>query len=307
MTPPSTTMLTDVAIVGGGPAGLQAGLTLGRLQRATTVVDSGEYRNATAHQVHNVLGAEGITLTQLRSRWLADLERSTAVTMLRSTVTTITPQDQRFLVRLRDGGELRASALILATGMQDELPPIPGLADAWGDRIVPCPTCHAQEYAGQRIGILGTRAALHHAPVLLHLAGQVLVFTNGEALADDLASALVGVGAEIVEGWVAKIARSPAGLSVSTGAGQSVELAALFLHPPTRQRAPFAADLGLDLHSSGCVRIDEGGATSLAGVFAAGDMAHPETAGGPMSTVLQAMAAGQRAAGSAHRYLWERG
>ncbi|TDD44957.1 NAD(P)/FAD-dependent oxidoreductase, partial [Nonomuraea terrae] len=135
---------SEVIVVGGGVAGLQAALVLGRARRAVTVVDGGEPRNARARAVHNVAGHEGVAPGRLLELARDDARRYGAEVVC-DVVTEARREGARWLVGLRDGGRLRARALVLATGVIEELPPVPGLAALWGGDVVSCPYCHGWE------------------------------------------------------------------------------------------------------------------------------------------------------------------
>jgi len=143
----------EAIIIGGGPAGLQAALTLGRMHRRTVLLDSGEYRNATVAHAHNLLGHDGAAPADLRRRGRAELAAYASVEVRDATVTAVAADPDG--VRVEVAGEtLRAGHLVLATGLADELPPVPGLAEHWGDLVASCPFCHGHEFAGRPVAIL---------------------------------------------------------------------------------------------------------------------------------------------------------
>lgn len=265
----------DAIIIGGGPAGLQAALTLGRMHRRTLLLDSGEYRNGTVPHAHNLLTNDGRDPAELRRLGRAEIAAYETVRIQDAAATEITRVDANLVVTVA-GTPLRTRAVILATGLADELPSIPGLADRWGDRVANCPFCHGHEFAGQRVAVL-----------------------NGTAHAAMLAAMLEPVASEIVvldPVRVREVGDSPAGLRLHLDDGTTEDVAGAFVAPVSGQRAPFADQLGLERQESGAIRVDPSGRTSVDGVYAVGDMAQPDHFMGPMASLANAIAAGQLAA-----------
>ncbi|MDF2048080.1 NAD(P)/FAD-dependent oxidoreductase [Microbacterium sp. Kw_RZR3] len=265
----------DAIIIGGGPAGLQAVLTLGRMHRRTLLLDSGEYRNGTVPHAHNLLTNDGRDPAELRRLGRAEIAAYETVRIQDAAATEITRVDANLVVTVA-GAPVRTRAVILATGLADDLPPIPGLAERWGDRVANCPFCHGHEFAGQRVAVL-----------------------NGTGHAGMLAAMLEPVASEIVvldPVRVREVGDFPAGLRLHLDDGTTEDVAGAFVTPVSRQRAPFADQLGLERQESGAVRVDPFGRTSVDGVYAVGDMAQPDHFAGPMASLANAIAAGQLAA-----------
>ncbi|MCD9153440.1 NAD(P)/FAD-dependent oxidoreductase [Aeromicrobium duanguangcaii] len=272
----------DALVIGGGPAGLQAALTLGRMHRTVLLIDSGQYRNDPVAHAHNFVTHDGRAPAELRRLAREDLEHYATVEMREGTVERVRETGDGFVAET-DGEPVEARTLVLATGMRDELPDVPGLADAWGAEVANCPFCHGHEFADRPIGLLGDGPSIGELESMLAPIGSEVI-TFGR---DDLT----------------KVERTDDGLLAHRPDGDPVELAGLFLHPSTSQAAPFAEDLGLDILSSGCVRVDALCRTSHPRVFAAGDLAHVEELPVPMPSILAALAAGQAAGASAVRFL----
>ncbi|GAA2158886.1 thioredoxin reductase [Humibacillus xanthopallidus] len=295
-------MQTDVAIVGGGPAGLQAALTLGRIHRKAVVLDDGTYRNAAVAHMHNVLTNDGRPPADYRAAAHQELAAYDSVTVLRVRADAIEQTGDSFRLRLSDGSELTARTLVLATGVRDELPPIDGLGALWGDLAAQCPFCHAHEFSGTRIGVIGGESAAHYAAMLGPIASELVVLTNGEPLPPTWRG-----GAQVRAEPIVSVEPHAGGVRVRLAAGEPEQVSVLFLRPTLHQSAPFAEQLGLELNPSGCVRVDEFGRTSTPRAYAAGDLAHQPTFPGPMASVVMAQAMGQMAALGAHSTLMEAG
>lgn len=262
----------DAIVIGGGPAGLQATLTLGRMHRSTLTLDSGAYRNAPVDAMHNILTNDGRDPAEFRAVVRAELAAYPSVEVRELGATAVAREpDGTFTVALADGSSAAARAVVLATGLRDVMPDVPGFAEQWGRTVHACPFCHGHELAGRRVAIQDSPAVAHLVPLLAPIAGslQVVAPVTGVALTD-------------------------AGLVVSSGT-DAVVVDGLFAHPAFEQAAPFAAQLGLELRDSGCVAVDRFGQTSVPGVFAAGDLAHTDDLPMPMPSVLAAAYAGQMA------------
>jgi len=282
----------DAVVVGGGPAGLQACLTLARVHRRVLMVDSGSYRNDPAGHMHNVVAHDGTPPAEFRAAARKELAAYDTATVRDDAVTAIAAEGGGFRVELGDE-VVRSRGVVLATGVTDGLPDKPGLAELFGSVVAHCPFCHGHEFAGGHVGILGVAAASHLPGLVGPIASRVSVFTDGAELTVDL-PALVSVRTEPVTG----VCPSPVGATVSFADGPTEEVAGLFVSTALAQRAPFAEQLGLALNPSGCVEIDAMGRTSLPGVHAAGDMAHVAALPMPMASVMTAAASGQVAAAS---------
>lgn len=268
----------DAIVIGGGPAGLQATLTLGRMHRPTLMLDSGAYRNAPVDAMHNIITNDGRDPAEFRSIVRAELAAYGDVEIREVAATTVDRLgDGTFEVTLADGSVVAARNIVLATGLRDVMPDIPGFAEQWGRTVHVCPFCHGHELNGKRIAIQDSPAAVHAVAMLSAIAGSIKVVPP-----------------------VTRVAPSAAGLVVTSGS-TAVVVDGLFAHPAFEQAAPFAAQLGLELRESGAIAIDFFGHTSVPGVFAAGDLAHVAELPMPMPSVLAAAFAGQIAGAMAVR------
>ncbi|KDA04954.1 pyridine nucleotide-disulfide oxidoreductase [Microbacterium sp. CH12i] len=286
----------DAIVIGAGPAGLQAALTLGRMHRSMLVLDSGAYRNGTVSHMHNVIGDDGTAPDEYRSRARAQLAAYVDVEFRRATAASITGAADDFTVALSDGHRESARRIILATGVADELPDVPGLDELWGQHAFACPFCDGHEFAGSQIGIIGAGPRAGHLLALLGpVVGGITVFSLDAA--DDDTALLEAAGARVAAGAATAVRSATRGGVIVTAAGVDTEVAGLFVAAGSfRQRAPFAEQLGTRMLASGSIEIDDFGRTSVAGVFAAGDLAHRASMPGPMASVIQSAAAGQLAA-----------
>jgi thioredoxin reductase len=286
----------DVVVVGGGPAGLQAALTLGRMHRRVLLLDSGSYRNDPADLMHNFITHDGRPPAELRALARAELATYDTVEVRDAAATSVVPDGGAWSVGT-DGGPVGARLVLLATGVRDTLPDKPGLTGLFGTVAAHCPFCHGHEYAGTPVAVLGSHPHVGRiAGMLAPIACEVVVLSDGgEVDADNLAQ-LGALGASVRTEPVAGFCRGSLGGIVSFASGPDLEVGGVFVAPTFAQSAPFAADLGLSLLASGCIEVDVMGRTSLPGVYAAGDLAHTAATPMPLSSVLAAAAAGQAAA-----------
>ena len=142
----------DVVVVGGGAAGLSGAVALARSRRSVLVVDAGDPRNAPAGHVHNFLTRDGTPPAEIYASGRAEVTRYGGQVET-GRVTTLSRDGDRFRVGVGPR-TVTARRLLIATGLRDELPDVPGLAARWGIDVLHCPYCHGWEVAGQRIGIL---------------------------------------------------------------------------------------------------------------------------------------------------------
>ena len=288
-------------MVGAGSAGLQAALTLGRMRQRVAVFGTDVYRNDPTGEMHNFLGHDGTPPAALRAAARADVERYHTVTLVDREVTDISGTVGAFRLDVADRDPVVVRRVILATGVRDSLPPVPGLQELFGDEVAHCPFCHGYEYADRPIGILGSAPHVAHmARMVERLASRVVVLTDAGGLDEDTAAALKRDEREVVTEPVTAVGRGPHGVTVFFADGATEELGGLFVKPPWRQAAPFAERLALELSDVGAVVVDAMGRTSVAGVYAAGDMAQGPGMPMPMASVLTAAAAGLVAGASCH-------
>ena len=284
---PST--LVDVAVIGGGAAGLNGALMLARSRRSVVVLDSGTPRNAPAEGIHGLLGNEGTPPAEFLARGRAALRQygGLVVTGEVASARAAEPSaegDLRFEVSLADGRTLTARRLLIATGTRDELPAIPGLAQHWGRGLVHCPFCHGWEVRDQAIGVLATRpASFHHALMFAALSDDVTVFAlDGLEVDPDTRERCDALGITVIEAAVQEIVATAdggvAGVRLADGelVPREVLVAATVLHP----RLDGLEELGLALEELPAgmgwkVTADPTGGTEVPGVSVAGNVTDP--------------------------------
>ncbi len=296
-TPRTIERMCDVAVIGGSAAGLAAALQLGRQRRSVIVVDAGEPRNAPAAHMHSFLGHEGLPPAQLTAIGREEV-RSYGGEILAGRATDVSRTgDGRFRVELVGGHAIVARRVLAATGLQDELPGIEGLAEHWGRDVIHCPFCHGFEVRDQRIvQIVTNPRALHTAVLFRQLSDRLTVVLHDPTAIDaaEIDSLRAG-GVEIVDGQVARIVAGADGRvsAVEMADGRCIDADAITLAPRFKVRAEAFASLGLEPkpHPIGLgdfVEVDATGSTALPGLYAAGNVTDPS------QQVLAAAADGSR-------------
>jgi thioredoxin reductase len=268
----------DVVVVGGGAAGLNGALVLARARRSVVVVDGGAPRNAPAAGVHGLLARDGVPPAELLARGRAEV-RGYGGEVVDGEVAGVTPADGGFAVTLADGRVFRARRLLLASGLVDELPDVPGLRERWGRDVLHCPYCHGWEVRDQAVGVLATGPmAVHQALLFRQLSADVTFFAHTRPPTGEEAEQLAARGIPVVDGEVTGLEVAGDRLAgVRLTDGRVVRREALVVGPRMRARAGVLADLGLrpEEHPSGMgehVPTDATGRTAVPGVWAAGNV-----------------------------------
>ena len=304
----------DVVVVGGGAAGLSAAKIAARMRRRVLVIDAGSPRNAPAGGLHNYLYAEGGAPAELAETGRSEaaaygvrIERGAATAA--TVIADAPPGEPRFTVtidgRLARARTVAARRIVLATGLVDRLPEIPGVRQQWGRDVLHCPFCHGWEVRGQAVGVLSTGPmAVHSSLLFRQLSEDVVLFQHtGPELSAEQREQLDAWDVRVVAGEVAALEITGGALSgVRLTDGAVVARQALGVTPNVEARTDLLADLGLsmtELAVGGSVlgrylSTAPGGATATAGVWAVGNLTDP------MAQVIGAAAAGAAAGAATH-------
>ena len=266
----------DVVILGAGAAGLSAALVLSRAQRAVAVVDAGQPRNAPAAHLHGYLSRDGMPPRDLLAAGRAEVDRYGG-TVLPGTVSRIARTRTGFDALLTDGTRLAARRLLVATGLVDDLPDVPGLRARFGRDVLHCPYCHGYEVRNDEVGVLGGLAdSFRQVQLVRQWASDVVYFSNGSALTVDQREQLVARAIGVVDGPVTAVDVQHDRLCGVAVAGVGlVRRDALFVAPNFVPSSALLTDLGCQVDDSGWVVVDKTGLTSIPGVWAAGNAVNP--------------------------------
>jgi thioredoxin reductase len=266
----------DVVIVGGGPAGLSAALVLGRARKKVLLCDAGPPRNAAAEHIQGFVTRDGTPPAEFRRIGREQLQPYD-VEYQNVKVLTVDRLASGFRVSLEGGRTLETRRVLLATGMVDALPDLPGYRELWGKGIVQCPYCHGWEVKDQALGVLIASAPfLDFALFLTGWSRDLVVFTNGDfEVPAPQRHNLQKAGVRVEERRLRRLLAPAGALSaVELEDGTHVPRQVLFARPPQHQTR-LVQQLGLELDEQGYVKVDFHKATSVPGIHAAGDLTTP--------------------------------
>lgn len=296
-----TTRKYDVVIIGGGAAGLNAALVLGRARRRVLVIDGGSPRNAPAAHMQGFLSRDGMAPSELLAVGREEIDRY-GVELVSGTVTAIeqttgadfcSPVDVAYRVDLADGSAVQARRLLVTTGVSDDIPDLPGVRGRWGRDLLHCPYCHGWEVRDEPLGVLGTiSGSVQHALLIRQWSSDVTFFAHTYELNDTERRQLDARGITVVVGEVARLVVTDDRLTgVELADGRIVARTAVFVRPGIHPHPDgLLAGLGCRHDDTGFVATDRTGHTSNPGVWAAGNVADPR------AQVITAAGAGSAAA-----------
>lgn len=292
--------MTDVVVVGAGPAGLSAALNLVRARRTTLVLDSNRPRNAATFASHGYVSRDGVSPLELRRLGREELEAYAEASFDKATVQTVARTDDGFAVTY-GATTVNARAVVVATGLVEKFPALPSLRTFYGTTIHSCVECDAYEYADAPIALIGeTDDLFERAMLLSQWSRDLIVFTNGLGdVSEPQRARLAERGIRVDDRHIADVAGDRTGLTgVTLADGETVARRAAFVRPVYSPSLGYLEGLGLDVDASGYLVVDELGRTSQPGVYAAGD----STAPGPQQLIVAA-GAGAKVAAALNRDL----
>lgn len=295
----------DAVVVGAGPAGLNAALVLGRTRRRVLLADYGAPRNAASHALHGFISRDGIDPSELRQIGRLQLDTYPTVQVVSDAIDDVEASGGRFSVTLSHGAPIEARKILLAVGIEDETPRLEGFDSLYGRSAFHCFYCDGWEMRDRQLaafsdGASGYRMAL----MLLGWSKDVVFCTNGpsELTAEERAH-LAAQGVTVNERRVARLEGVDGQLErLVFDDGSSLAREALFFHVPVRLSSPLPGRIGCAMTEQGRIQVDEGGRTSVAGVYAAGDAAR-RPGQHPTTQVILAAASGALAAITLHQEL----
>ncbi|SJM69334.1 Thioredoxin reductase [Frigoribacterium sp. JB110] len=294
------TLEAEVVVVGGGAAGLAAAIAMGRSRRNVVVIDVGEPRNAPADGIHNALGNEGISPLELLAKGRVEAE-SVGVRIVQGAATAAHGTIDDFTIDV-DAGKLSVHArrVVLATGLIDVLPEVPGVREAWGHTVLHCPFCHGWEVRDQRIAIL-TRddIAVHHAMLFRQLSESVTLFLHEAANpTPEQQAQLDALGVAVIRPRVERLHVDGTEVrSIEVDGGDSYDVDAVVIAPRFNARTELYEALGGEATITPFgqqIAADARGATAVPGVFTAGNASEP------MAMLVASTASGVMTGSAAH-------
>lgn len=293
--------MLDVVVVGGGPAGMSAALVLGRSRRRTRLFDHGPPRNEAADHAHNLFTREGTTPGNLHAISRAQLDPYPSVEVVDGEVTRLRRTEGGFVVTDAGGREHAARRVLLATGVEDDLPAFDGFERFWGRSAFHCPYCHGWESRDRRLAVLGNRSraeAFASVELMRGWTKDLVLCTDGAIeLGDGERDVLALLEVDVRERPIAALEGGDALERIRFDDGSAVVCQGMYLHPPQHVRGELLGQLGCRLCDNGLVEVGTDWQTSVPGVFAAGDMSST------LQQVVTAAASGTAAAIALNRGL----
>jgi len=263
----------DVIIIGAGPAGLSAALMLGRCRRRVLVCDTGRPRNAASHAMHGFLSRDGMPPRDFLRIAREQLRQYDTVELRDIEVTAAECRDARFHVTLADGSSLDTRKLLIATGVVDNLPEIPGFRELYGTSVFHCPYCDGWEVRDQPLAIYGRGA--RGSGLSLELTGwsrDLVLCTDGPSeIEPDALARLDRHGIRVREERVVRLEGDGRLERIVFSDGPPLDRAALFFTTGQTQQSELALRLGCEMNDKGTVRTGPYEATHLTGLYVAGD------------------------------------
>ena len=295
-------MKVDVLILGGSFAGLAAAMQLARSQRSVVVIDANAPRNRFAAASHGVFCLDGQSPAQIRATALAQLRPYPTFTLLEDTAIAIEQSNAGFTVVTVNGTRVNAKRVILAMGITDQLPDIPGVKEHWGKSVIHCPYCHGYELRNRALGVLATSEMSFHQAALIPDWGATTLFTQGvfEPQGETLIH-LQARGVTLERAPIIEVVGNGVDIqSVKLADGRVLSLEGLYVGPRTTIGSPLIESLSLALEDAPLgpiVKVNEFKESSVKGIFVAGDLSNA------MQSGTFAIASGTMAGIAAHQSL----
>jgi len=282
-------MIYDCAIIGGGPAGLNAALVLGRARRTVALFDNNQPRNAVTHASHGFLTQDGVTPAEFRRIAYEEVLRYPSVEHHASKVTSVRRLADGFEVAADNGEAIQARKILITTGLKEILPDIPGVVDMYGQSLFNCPYCDGWELRDQPLIVVSDHERMYHLAKLLYgWSRDLVICTHGSSiLTDEQKEQLISRGVTVTEQKVTAFHGQNGKLEqVEFADGSRINRTGGFITPAWVPQAGFCEELHYEKTELGGIQTDETGRSSIPGLFAAGEAA----SGGSSQLILSAAA-----------------
>ncbi|MYL55310.1 FAD-dependent oxidoreductase [Pontibacillus yanchengensis] len=268
----------DVVIVGGGPAGMSAALVLGRSRRKVLLIDAGKPRNAVTLHSHGFLTRDGITPKEFRDISIHQLMKYESVSIKGDIVIRIEPEESIFTIHTQSGSRYIGKKVIIATGMKDHLPSIPGLQEVYGKSVFPCPYCDGWEHRDEPLAVFGQGEKLvDFTKLIANWSKDLLVFTNGPTnwSVSDLEK-LNTYNIDVIDGHIKEVSSTNGFLkSIILEDGEVFKRSAGFImNVDATQSSTIPEMLGVPYNHHGGYETDPHGLTCVPGLYVIGDATH---------------------------------
>jgi len=264
----------EVIIIGGSYAGLAAAMALGRSLRQVLIIDAGEPCNKQTPHSHNFLTQDGKSPREISSIAREQVEAYPTIQFISDLAVEGNKMEEGFEIRTKKGGIYKSKKLILATGIKDLLPAIPGLKACWGISVIHCPYCHGYEARNQATGLLANGDfGFEFGKMITNWTKDLTLFTNGKStLTEEQTSILLSKKINIIETPVKELTHQNGALkSIKLVNGNAIHLKAMYAKPDFEQSLSIISSLGCELKQNGFLEVDQFQKTTVAGVYACGD------------------------------------
>lgn len=264
----------DVIITGGSYSGLSAAMALGRSLRNVLVIDNGKPCNRQTPHSHNFVTHDGKTPAEIAKLAKQDVGKYDTVRFYNGTVVKTSKANEGFVIETSTGEKFYAKKLILASGVKDIMPDIPGFAECWGISVIHCPYCHGYEVKNEITGILSNGdIAYEFSKLIFNLTKNLTLFTNGKAvLSDEQLEKLKNNNIILNEDEIKEVKHENGFIQkIIFKNGKEVPLQALYAKIPFEQNINVSDDLGCELTEQGFIKVDIMQKTTVSGLFACGD------------------------------------
>ena len=264
----------DIIIIGGSYSGLSAGMSLGRSLRNVLIIDNGKPCNRQTPHSHNFVTHDGKTPSEIAKLAKEDVEKYNTVRFYNGTVVKSVKTIDGFEIETSSSEKFQAKKLILASGVKDKMPDIPGFAECWGISVIHCPYCHGYEVKNEVTGILSNGdMAYEFSKLIFNLTKNLTLFTNGKAvLTNEQLEKLKQNKIILNEDEIKSIEHTNGSIQkIVFKNGKEVALQALYAKIPFEQNINVSDDLGCELTEQGFIKVDMMQKTNVPGVFACGD------------------------------------
>ncbi|MFI8575352.1 NAD(P)/FAD-dependent oxidoreductase [Rossellomorea aquimaris] len=267
-------MMLDCAVIGGGPAGLNASLVLGRSRRKTILFDDDKPRNSVTKESHGFITRDGINPSELRRIARVELGNYPDVTIIKRRVGKVTKEHQRFTIETEAGDVYHAKKVILATGLKETFPEIYSLKQYYGTSVFSCPFCDGWELRDRPLAVIAENTrAFHMAKVVYNWSSDLIVCTNGnKVLSINDKTILENKGISVYEQKISSLIGEDGHLKkISFEDGITVRREGGFVVPEMGQASTIGEELGCEFTDQGAIITDATGRTNVEGLFACGD------------------------------------
>lgn len=267
-------MVLDCVVVGGGPAGLNASLVLGRAKKKIILFDDNKPRNAVTQESHGFITRDNIKPAEFKRIALENLKEYPNITIKNQRVFDIKTENNHFVILTSDGLTYQSRKVILATGLKDILPSIKGIHDYYGTSLFSCPFCDGWELKDRPLVFISEdERALHMIKMISNWSKDVVVCTNGKKVfSNEQRHLLAKKDIEVIDEEIEYFQGEGGNLrSIVLKSGREVERAGGFVTTGLQQASPLAQILGCSMNSMGGIETDKAGRTNIAGVYACGD------------------------------------